>query len=256
MDFPEREVAEQLTRLDAVGLVWKYFKAPFCAALGLYIHTVSPSGAVCQSGALPLPGLRLVPARQEGKPKPGTHRPRHHLPVQRRHQPRHHLPPLPVRSRPCHFLARLVAQVLLNLPVPLRRPELALLRSPQPRPQSASHREVDRHRPGQRPRGDSRAHNRNKHNFWQSVTTELLRLVCVCVCAGVQTAEEFLLTEGHPVSPAVERCVSPQEDLGCSQQVCTPLRRFAHETKAVNVNGLISFQNRNRAVIHFSTLED
>lgn len=40
-----------------------------------------------------------------------------------------------------------------------------------------------------------------------------------CVSVGVQTTEEFLLFEGHPLSPAVQRCVSPKEDLGCCQQV-------------------------------------
>lgn len=42
--------------------------------------------------------------------------------------------------------------------------------------------------------------------------------------AGVQTAEEFLLFEGHPFSPAVQRCVSPEEDLGCCQQVSKQLQ--------------------------------
>lgn len=67
MDFSVREVAEQLTRLDAVGSINKYLKAPFCftVCLSFILYPtvfVSPSGAVCQSGALPLPGLRLVPA--------------------------------------------------------------------------------------------------------------------------------------------------------------------------------------------------
>ncbi len=36
MDFPVREVAEQLTRLDAVGFINKYLQAPLCV-------TVAPS---------------------------------------------------------------------------------------------------------------------------------------------------------------------------------------------------------------------
>lgn len=35
MDFPVREVAEQLTRLDAVGVINKYVKAPFCVTVGV-----------------------------------------------------------------------------------------------------------------------------------------------------------------------------------------------------------------------------
>lgn len=62
MDFAVREVAEQLTRLDAVGPIKKPFEGSFLCHCGSLIHIVCPSGTVCQSGALPLPGLRLVPA--------------------------------------------------------------------------------------------------------------------------------------------------------------------------------------------------
>lgn len=34
MDFPVRDVAEQLTRLDAVGFINKYLKAHFCVTVG------------------------------------------------------------------------------------------------------------------------------------------------------------------------------------------------------------------------------
>lgn len=92
MDLPVREVAEQLTRLDAVGFVFiKNWSSVFLGWLwegGFFSHKFFPvlwqffpPGPVCQSGALPLPGLRLVPTWQKRKPKPGTNGPRHHLPV-------------------------------------------------------------------------------------------------------------------------------------------------------------------------------
>lgn len=87
MGFPVTDVAEQLTRLDAVGFI---HENPLCCLVGAYwcmfasflsVFLSHFSGTVRQSGALPLPGLRLVPARQERKPKPGSDGPRHHLPV-------------------------------------------------------------------------------------------------------------------------------------------------------------------------------
>lgn len=41
---------------------------------------------------------------------------------------------------------------------------------------------------------------------------------------GVQTVEKLLLSEGDSIGTAVQRCVSPQEDLGCCQQVSNPLQ--------------------------------
>ncbi|CAG03312.1 unnamed protein product, partial [Tetraodon nigroviridis] len=102
VDFPARDVAEQLTRLDAVGVaVYRRLHRRWCFA-----HAVSASGTLRQSGALSLPGLHLVPAGQEGKPKPGAQRARNHLPVQRGDQPRDHLPPLPARPRPFNLECR------------------------------------------------------------------------------------------------------------------------------------------------------
>lgn len=42
MDFPVREIAEQLTRLDSVGLNNKYLKADFHVTAGSLIHIVFP----------------------------------------------------------------------------------------------------------------------------------------------------------------------------------------------------------------------
>lgn len=147
MDFPVREVAEQLTRLDAVSLA--LLKGSFPSHCCSLIADVCPPGAVCQSGALPVSGLRLVPARQEGKPKPGAHRAGHHLSVQRRHQPGHHLPPLLALSQPFHFLSHLITQLLLHLPLLLHYPKFASLRSHHAGSESTYHREVDRCRSGQ-----------------------------------------------------------------------------------------------------------
>lgn len=143
MDFPVRDVAEQLTRLDSVGLRKLHLKAS--ASLLALHHAISASGTLRQSGALSLPGLHLVSARQERKPKPGAHRACNHFPVQRGDQPCHHLPALPIRSRSFNFITCVIAQLLLHLPVPLRWPELTWLCSHQPRPQSTHHREVDLH---------------------------------------------------------------------------------------------------------------
>lgn len=148
MDFPVRDVAEQLTRLDAVGPIGEKKCRCHCWCLA---HAACVSGPLCQGGALSLPGLHLVSAGQEGKPKPGTERARHHLPVQRGDQPRHHLPPLPPRPRASVLVSRVIAQRLLHLPVLRRRPELARLRSHRPRPQSPRHREVDLHCSGLEP---------------------------------------------------------------------------------------------------------
>lgn len=132
--------------------VWSSFSrhrfAPCVNTVSL-CHCLSLSGAVCQSGALPLFGLRLVSAWQERKPKPGAHRPRHHLPVQRRHQPCHHLAALSFLARPFHFLSHLIARLLLCLPVPVHCPELTPLHTHQPRPPSTHHRKVDRRCTGQ-----------------------------------------------------------------------------------------------------------
>lgn len=35
----------------------------------------------------------------------------------------------------------------------------------------------------------------------------------------MQRAEELLFFKGHPFSTAIQRCVSPQKDMGCCQQV-------------------------------------
>ena len=42
MDFPVREVAEQLTRLDSVSFTNKYIKSPLGSHCGVFIHVVSP----------------------------------------------------------------------------------------------------------------------------------------------------------------------------------------------------------------------
>ncbi|XP_045431128.1 ral guanine nucleotide dissociation stimulator isoform X9 [Pipistrellus kuhlii] len=61
------------------------------AALGVRpSDTPCPPGAVQEGGAVPLPGLHLVPARQEGQGAPGPHRAGHRQPVQQRGQLRHH----------------------------------------------------------------------------------------------------------------------------------------------------------------------
>lgn len=119
MDFPARDVAEQLTRLDSVGLMKLHSKT---SASLLVLHScriVSVSGTLCQSGALSLPGLHLVSAWQERKRKPGAHRACNHFPVQRGDQPCHHLPSLPVCSRSFNFITCVITELLLHLPVPL-----------------------------------------------------------------------------------------------------------------------------------------
>lgn len=52
MDFPVREVAEQLTRLDAVGLINKHLKAPFCVRVGSF-HSCRVSPRNCLSKRCP-----------------------------------------------------------------------------------------------------------------------------------------------------------------------------------------------------------
>lgn len=61
--------------------------------------TVDISGSVCQSSALPVFGLCVVPERQEGEHVP--HYSSHHCPVQHHHQLGHWVPALPA----LHFLS-------------------------------------------------------------------------------------------------------------------------------------------------------
>lgn len=143
MSFPVTEVAEQLTRLDAVGDINKNLEADSCINV-LPNHSSSSlplfhAGAVCQSRAFPLPGLRLVPARQERKPKLGTHRPSHHFPVQRRHQSCHHFTPLPSFAQPFHLLSHLIPRLFHSLPLPVHCPELAPFCTQSSRPPSTHH---------------------------------------------------------------------------------------------------------------------
>lgn len=62
------------------------------------------SGSVCQSGAVPVSGLRVVPKRQEGKHV--SHHPCHHYTVQHRHKPGHNVTAVPAdrRQLQSHFL--------------------------------------------------------------------------------------------------------------------------------------------------------
>lgn len=145
MDFTAQAVAEQLTRMDAVSSI---ALAPVVSIFHLIFRLASPSisclltsasclwpslllsGPLCEGCPIPLCGMCLVPARQEGEPR---HRPNgacHHRPVQRRHQPGDNLTAVPPAS------------------VPWQLPPLL---PQQPHTQGQGHREVDRCGPGQCP---------------------------------------------------------------------------------------------------------
>lgn len=171
-----------------------------------------PAGAVCESGAVPLPGLHLVAAWQEGKPQSGAVGPSHHFPVQRRDQPCHHFPPLPVLTQPRHFLPRLVPFLDPHLSEPVFGTRLASRLARQSGSQGARHRVVDRRRTGQDP---DKSPQSSTTNVYVDLQSEQL-----CFSTGVQAAEELLVFESHPVRPAVQRRVPPQEDLGRCEQVC------------------------------------
>lgn len=59
-------------------------------------------GSLCQSGPIPVSGLCMVPARQEGKHV--AHHPSHHCTVQCSHQPGHRVAALPAYRWQSHFL--------------------------------------------------------------------------------------------------------------------------------------------------------
>ena len=101
MDFPAVTIAEQLTRMDSVR-ARICFKCDTFLSLHIDVSRLmfgfhGVSGSVCQSGAVPVPGLRVVPKRQEGKHVP--HHPCHHYTVQHRHKPGHNVTALPADRR-------------------------------------------------------------------------------------------------------------------------------------------------------------
>lgn len=68
------------------------------------------------------------------------------------------------------------------------------------------------------------------------------------VPSGMPTAEELLLSEGDPFSPAVERRVPPQEDLGCSQQVGSHYD-FTNQTASEQSHKRLDERKRQRGVL-------
>lgn len=104
LSFSPEMVAEQFTLMDAVSshppagsvVLWaQAWLFPSLFPPGLFSPQRTQgdpcpclylAGTVQESGALPLPGLHLVPAGQEGQRAPGPHHPRHGLAVQQRGQ--------------------------------------------------------------------------------------------------------------------------------------------------------------------------
>lgn len=108
MDFSAATIAEQLTRMDSVR-ARIYFKFDTFLLLHIDVSRLKfgfhgVSGSVCQSGAVPVSGLRVVPKRQEGKHV--SHHPCHHYTVQHRHKPGHIVTAVPAdrRQLQSHFL--------------------------------------------------------------------------------------------------------------------------------------------------------
>lgn len=220
MDFPVRAVAEQLTRLDAVGFINKYLKAPFCVTMGLsFTSSCLPQELFVR--AVPFHCLGCVWSQRDKKEN-------------------RNLAPT-VRATISQFNAvtnRVITSLLCpsspspSTSSPISSPSSSsaflypssALSSPNCTHTSPAHRAcvIERWIAIAQVRVHKHFQFTIKWHKWMLSEKHNRTAFFVIFCflsAGVQTAEEFLLSAGHPLSPAVQRCVSPQEDLGCCQQV-------------------------------------